>query len=819
MRSLWILDISESEHSRLEKCLSENNRLSSGHWAYTRLQVSPITDAESFIRVRADLFKAARAQVDELMRQGLLNDPTFTVCVVGDIRSSLTRSLLPFVSVIYKLHWGKMLPLNPNIGLRLCGFFYCPYQINQFGLEEQAKYALFFEELNQIQRCEMLGRYDMLVPYSDIQPVGHQSYPQLTDEQKDELLFEYLRVLFAHKNPAGMEVLANETEGFVSMGAASVFYDPDYFKRIAVHEIQNDLLRLFKEKKDPDELSSDAVSLRCKEREEVLSLLWNESSVMRKTQVLEALNVSDANITADFKQIERGNTIHPVWDFYKPLLYPKYYLRQLRFYPARIKEYMQFYSNALRKRIVARMEKSVDELAARTYELVDLCLEEFLGSTKIRYKTLSQAESMLETLREKLKAELECTLTEIQSVGYSPVTIPEFLSPHIHEIDSEKADFNKLLDSMKSVLQKEPVFMAAIVRCLLVGTTAVFCLLPLLRALSPRLINLGTVSSAEPFWIGILLVIPFIYMLGWKLRRHFKRVRLLRHKIWAYALYSLRQELTHNLSEMTQAYYDKVCAYCDQSLATIRQIRAEYQPNVVSGSRSYQETFFNRPLLNEQTADLMNKQIRFSATEVKPLVSEEDRYRLLSIVLAEIDKDFLKKTNDEGGIGMERMEKHCTQMRERIEKRLLLTEYDCITDFVVAMSNDPTRRVDFIAPLLERAYPVGLYVDSSAMHNLPCLRMRKSYESGRTSYRIVEDVNEDKDVMTSFFIKPLRNLEAICFLSIESDAMSVDFTAELLCYYYYYLSNHRGSVFHGHSYSEEELRALDVVLKEGEKQL
>lgn len=819
MKSLWILDISETDHSRLEMCLSESNRLSDKHWTYTRLRIPPATDEESFARARADLFRAARAQVDDLMREGLLNDPTFTVCVVGDISSSLTRSLMPFVSVIYKLHWGKMLPLNPNIGLRLCGFFYYPYQINQFGLEEQAKYALFFEELNQIQRGEELGKYDMLVPYSDIQPVGHQSYPKLTEEQKDELLFEYLRVLFAHDNPAGMEVLVNETGGFFSMGAASVFYDPDYFKQIVVCDIQNDLLRLFKEKKDPDEVSSELVSKWRKEREDIFSLLWNENSIMRKTRVLETLNVSDANITADFKQIERGNTMHPVWYFYKPLLFPKYYLRQLRFYPARIKEYMRFYSNALRKRIEARMEKSVDELVTRTYEAVDLWLEDFWGSTKIRYKTLSQAESVLETLREKLKEELESTLAEIQSLGYSPVTIPEFLSPHIHEIDLEKADFNKLMDSIKSVLQKEPVFMAAIVRSLLVGTTSVFCLLPLLRAISPRLVNLGTVSSSEPFWIVLMFVIPFVYMFGWKLRRHFKRVRLIRHKIWAYALYSLKQELTCKLSEMTQAYYDKVCAYCDQSIENIRQVRTDYQPDVVPESRSYQETFFNQPLLNKETAGLANPLIRFSSAEFKQLTSVEEQYRLLSIVLAEIDKDILTKKDDEGGVCPERMEKHCSQMRERIEKRLSLTKYDCITDFVVAMYNDSTEHVDIVALLLERAYPVGLYVDSLAMSLIPCLRIRKPFDIGRTSCEIVQDVNEDHGVMTCFFIKPLRNLETIRFLSVERDFITVDFTTKLLCYYYYYLPSRRGAIFHGHRYSEKELQALDELLKEREGQL
>ena len=125
-----------------------------------------------------------------------------------------------------------------------------------------------------------------------------------------------------------------------------------------------------------------------------------------------------------------------------------------------------------------------------------------------------------------------------------------------------------------------------------------FTIIPLLRFLSPKVINLGEIATIEWLWIPILFFFPLIIEFFIKLRRHFLWIRRLKYRLLASTILSVNKRLSEFLVEELRAFYDDLVDECDKQLSLLAQFRENMNvPETNTGIGVIPRTMFNQPLL------------------------------------------------------------------------------------------------------------------------------------------------------------------------------------------------------------------------------
>ena len=821
MKPLWIIDMREGKHSRLEECLAFINQQKGRNWIYTRFDKEPITNLGSYVKAQNELLKEARTQINALLQQSGLNTGTFPVCVLGDITSERTRSFVPFISILLKRKWSTVLPTHIGIGVSVGTFIYIPTDVNQHETDKQRKYAAFLEELNLLHTQTPAEMYDYIVPYGDIQPIGKQAYPKLDTCRREELLFQYLLNLYYTGSSDKLPITPpGGSKLFCNLGAASYFYDADYTRKQIAQQILKQMLTLFRRKTEEMNPESEVFSKMQAETKRLFETGFMPE-FMTYQSVQPAIACTEADITVDLEKMDQAEGLHPIFHFWKPLLYPTYYLRELKFLPARLNEYLQFYIQSLRQKVSAHLQSNKGNLFEKTRQVIDNLLVTFWESPDYKYKTLGQVEEFLRkvidcTEAEKKRMKMQTAIQEV-----SPVVIPQFLQSHVEEIKNSKGSITlqSVLDELKATLQKEPSFLGAMVRCVLVGTAGIFCILPLLKLLSPQIINLGKVAQHESLWIALIYTIPFIYTLWWVFRRHFKLVRNLKNRLWAFVLCQLKEQMAIKLTEESVQYYNLLKEYCGQKLTDCESLRQQYEVSFSVNSEKFVETFFNRSA-DEFITDksLVEEQLEVEGHEYVNAgkLTDENKYYLLANSIAQVGGSIFAPLPETETEQKQKVAQDMAQLFELLQKRFADNENTEIHRLIehCARSFDWQSCIDL-------AYPVGIFVDNISQDEECIFRITRSMllpdELRKGDWEI--DAEGDKGILFTTVFKYVDELLISRFLNEEAAKShpAADLTVELACYYAFYAKESKQAGRMGTLIvSNERLREINKVLSNRE---
>lgn len=813
MKPLWIIDLRDNQHERLESCLESINKQEKQKWMYTRFgfSVTPYT-VETFRNWRNQIIEEAKKQVNNLLQYHGLNTKVFHICVLGDITSEQTRALFPFLSIILRRGWRQVLPNHTETGVSTGALCYIPTEVNQHNSSRQNTYALCLEELALLHKERVGEMYDYMVTYGDIQPIGHQTFTSLNKKQQDELTFQYLlNIYYMGDNSI---VSPDSSRLFCHAGAISCFYDSEYARKLATKNVLEKMLQLFRQKQNERNEQSEVYTAM---QYEVKSLLETSGMPLfiSEKSILKSIVCNDTDITADMHNANTSDQLHPIRNCWKSWLYPSYYLNYLRCLPARLNEYLTFYTNELQRSLEKRLQQNREMTFENTCKALRGIFTKFWDNTQYHYKTLGQAETLLHEVINLCESEQNKLKSQVLDSDITPIKIPDFLQYYTEELKNQGKEnyYQHILENLKAILQREATFLGAIIRCLLIGITGMFCILPLLKLISPEIINLGNITRYEYVWNGLILIIPFL-IFGWKAYRHFRLIKKMKNQLWAYCLTQLNERLWGQLKTEAQTCYTQIQQYCKKKLAECEALRTLYKPAFNITSNKFMETFFNHPIENFITdKSLLENKIETEGRKINVNeLTEQHLYNLLATVLQGKSINFVNDLPADEKKSKQKVEEEISILFEDLQKLFVPNPHADIHHLV-----EHCLSADDWETIFKQTFPIGIFVDGASDKEEYVLKTNKFLHLNKITHHIEQEIDSNGDAGILFISRFQYINELIISRFLSLDMSDIHFPSntsiELTCYYAFYNKDFiKNGKFYNISIENKRLATINKIL-------
>ena len=588
MLPIWIIDLGGSTESeeRLQTLLASTGMSLKPFWRYYHVDKEPIDDVASCMSMMDELIAEGRDCYNSFNKTGY-NISNFQIVIIGAANEELTQSIFAPLPGLLRDNLPKIIPDHANLGVEITGILYIPSTINQLDDEDaRTRAAMLLEDVNMLNEHLGSRHFNRVVAYQDIQYKGVRFYSSLNSQQQAELLFQILAHLFFVSTDCErlFDKIGIES-GTFSLGAASIFYDSDQHHSYVLKQLLDKLLAAFKDTENTDPEYAEKILPEVLEEDVI-----NPETITRR--LLERCDSLDVNLM----KMDEEPVPHPVWNLFCANLFPKYYFKFLKYMPARIIKFMQTISYILLTRFSGIIRQNKETAAVNLKEMLSSIYKKVYLDPAAKFSTIAQIESVFNTAKEYLlnkQTEVNYALLEI-------VPIPKYLRHDYDACLNDEDDNNpsKIIEKLKKNLKKEPVVLSLLIRCFLLGILLVFTVIPVLRVVSPTVINLGEAATIEWLWIPILFLLPLIIEFLIKLRRHFKRIRRLKYRLLATTLLSLNKRLSKLLMDELIALYESLIHECDLHLELLKKFRHSLSVENTESVRSIiPETMFNQPLI------------------------------------------------------------------------------------------------------------------------------------------------------------------------------------------------------------------------------
>lgn len=563
MRPLWIINLGQEATSaeHLQKLFSELTDDHRAHWHYTAVKQRPIPGMSECNTLMEFLVSEGRSCNNDFVKAGYSRE-NFQIAILGAADEELTQSIFAPLPGLLRDAFPKIVADHSNLGVDITGYLFIPNTINQEDdKKKREKAALLLESVNLLTERLEGSHFGRVVAYQDVQNTSNQFYPGLTAKQRTELLFQMLvsQYYSSEQSDSVFDSLASGG-GVFSLGAASIHYDNIQHCAFELRQLVQKLIDTFKEK----HLLDADYSLK-----HVKSLF--DTSPIDADTVEKTLRSGCNSAEVDLRKMDAEADPHPVWDLFRSDLFPLYYRKFLKYMPARLVRFMQTLSYALLSKYSAIIRKTRKTYAETFCTMLKNRYRAVYKDEAAKYATIAQVESVfVEAKKWILEAK-----KGVQQLLVEVVPIPKYLRQDYEkcQADEEENKPAKILEKIKQNLKKEPVVLSLVVRCFLLGILLVFTIIPLLRVVSPNVINLGEIATIEWLWIPVLFFLPLIIEFVIKLRRHFKRIKRLKYRLLAATLLNVNKQLSAILFEEELALYDSVAEECEKQLNSLSAYR------------------------------------------------------------------------------------------------------------------------------------------------------------------------------------------------------------------------------------------------------
>lgn len=634
MIPVWIINFARErvERSYLKQLYTTLPEQKRTYWYYTEIEAGPVTDEASCRLLLDELIAEGRDCYNHFQKNGFVF-PILQICLVGTITEPLTRTVFHLAPSLLRDYMPAIQSGYVHRGVEITGLLFVPHNLNQYDASERAACALFAEELNTLVTNLPVDSFNRVVVCQDIQrpDVGERYYGELNARQQTEFVYQLLLHLYycGEKQPKLFDAQELNAPGFYALGAASVYYDSREHKDRKAFELLKQLTTILK---DPSFVSD-------RDTEEFASLKFPKTTIAAET-LLGRLKENCSGLQIDLQTLESMPDPHPITGFYKAKLYTSYYLDYLKFMPARALEFTRLYAHILTKKITGQIEQNKQQLKER-FETILHQYDQLFTEQDCRYPTFAQLKAILRELKLRFENEKEQVERVLVREERAVFDIPQYLSIYYQKFKTEDTAVTEkeLAAKMKDKLKWEPAIMAVLNRSFLLGTIMVFVLMPILRHLSPFIINLGDIDKYAYIWITFIFLLPFLYQFGVRVRRHFLSIRNFKRMLLAKTLVKVQQKVSSELYRQTADFYAMMMNVCDEAVDNYERIEQKLR---VEEQNNYQPevpcTSFNQPLIEGAfngrkvvlKPDVIGNEVFIDGGYVKLSdIRQEDYFRLL----------------------------------------------------------------------------------------------------------------------------------------------------------------------------------------------
>lgn len=197
---------------------------------------------------------------------------------------------------------------------------------------------------------------------------------------------------------------------------------------------------------------------------------------------------------------------------------------------------------------------------------------------------------------------------------------------------NEKGNINEkvVLDQLESQLKTHPVFLLSmLLRALLIGVMLIFTGIPLVKFLSPNIINLELLSN-NTYVLGFILFLFPILLYFWRYRSYTQRLKSLKEQYIALSLSNLNSRVGEFLKVVISDSYNQLVEFCDWLKDKRIEEGLRQQLGVISPPMfSFQQNDYFQPLLINNV--VISEQSKFL---IKPKnISKDDKLKENSSIL------------------------------------------------------------------------------------------------------------------------------------------------------------------------------------------
>ncbi len=588
--------------------------INGNYWYYTDLSYDDffgdvdVEDTGQIERIAKRLYffqetvvRKAKDFIDELRASNIRPYQTINIVVLGDVTERLTHLVFASIAALLQKEKGRFLPGHIHQGMCVFGMLYVPCDINTRKVEERAKMLKLFNEIEVQHNISAIRGYDYMLLYQDVQNRTECSYPRLDEKGQAEYLLQCLVHLFlaCDANHPLIHGTGSDEAFYMSMGAASVFFDMSYEDKNDTNRVAYEILNSFKEEGDhskPDQ------TFRLVDKE-----LYRVDKFVKQVNV-DRFDIDDTE--------ELSPKPHPIRNFLHRNLKKLYYLNYLRYYPAEL-------LRGILQRTEEATGKQLDEISAycqRSFKESEASilpsLTQVISKVNMSAGGLPTIEYLFKNLQEQMSKEKADVQQAIEreywhKIIYEIPIIPsdecdhfeEYHDAYVNDVknknDGAGCDNMKktVMSRLKNLLSKEKTMLSTLSRCFFLGIMLVLGILPVLDFLSPRFINLGNVYDNAFWWavglfmvpLGIQFVLFFLY-----LRKKASCVRVLK----AYYKHDAYSRIANRIEFEAVGFYDKMIALCDEYLNRCKRIRREVSIAMPSPEARtvFPISMFNQPL-------------------------------------------------------------------------------------------------------------------------------------------------------------------------------------------------------------------------------
>ena len=599
-----------------EKRAAQKNAIIRGdYWFYTNIsnyfedidKENSEVVAKCLYDFQSDLVLEGQKFIERIRHSNVKPFQTINVIVLGDVTEELTQIVFPSVAAILQKEKGRILPHHIHQGMEIMGMLFVPCNINAKHVDERQAIQRTLTEIQVQHDLTSIRGYDHILIYQDVQNRTECTYSILNEQEQAEYVLQCLVHLYlaCDKTHPLISGTASADSFYLSMGAASVYYDMSIEDEKERIQIENNIIRYFKEKGDAENPTSE----------------YRLISEEEYSPAVYFLKFTPDDIDLEEAEPNDPSPWHPIKNFFEKRLKRYYYNLYLRFFPAdfyhKIISLVEEKTKATLNKIAADSKKKFKDAEKRLpFQLQNLItnLKANDGGLPFIVSAFKDMQAKLSNNRKEIRPYLNRvfwpeiekrvinTSLEDPFMDYHDVYIEDLRSKNEGSgCETMKEEAKKRLNNL---LSNEATFLSIIVQSILGGIIFVLALLPILVMLSPDTINIGDVRKNSLYWCCGLFCLPaLIYFVKYQIY-NFKKAKLIKI-LKAYYLHDAYARIANRIDSEINGFYDKLIALCDLYLSRCQDIKKEIKPsneNILLHNE-IPKSKFNQPLAGGSFGD------------------------------------------------------------------------------------------------------------------------------------------------------------------------------------------------------------------------
>jgi hypothetical protein len=600
-------------------------------WHYTRITADQVQfSSRGFVEQIIEEGKAYAGSIrtaNQTHQQNILDTSGYNVCIIGDIQQPHTRLLFHLLPATIKAKSTLFLPAGFHTGINVKGLLYIPEDILRRNDELSNATTLFLASLETMLKQSGNRSFDDIIYVQDKQCESERenSFPPLNNEQVVALIGQMLINLYFGSKSAIFEMMRreqNDVRQFCT-GATAIHYDFDAHLDQLVGDLAKTTLQKFKDDETDPFLNEEQAANLVKSNLDKIKPGFDA--------VRDALTLNNTSVRVKTERFEPLRKFHPVKNFFNRYLRKKHYGRYLKYLPANLHEYARSFMGRLFINFKEKLAENYQSKSNETKLAIESCARNVFKQESVNVG-LRQYEEVIKLVKGKLKEQRDTR--EFPGAEVKIFQVPRYLQSAYEKFESIdlEEETKRIFSELKTLLENQPVFLGTLARSGLIGLALIFMLIPLLKMLSPGVINLGNVPEYDWLLAIIFLVLPPFLSWFFGIRRQLLRIRRLIYDYIGYLLRKTEYAANEELNKSIEKLYNELITHCEDLLSHSEDIRKNLCCSEAAHS-ILPVNCFCQPLINGKFGNsqlLANSakveyKVYFSDTRIKPISELTDQ--------------------------------------------------------------------------------------------------------------------------------------------------------------------------------------------------